>query len=137
MIHVLLTEQKNAKGYQLGKLLEKRPIFNIVGVPENSIEILYALIQNPVDLLIIDKSLKYINDSDCAGMVSKLNIDVKILLLLDDESEIPKSWNPKLFAGYLLKSQSPEDVIQTITRVMFKKPKNLVVQEENFARQAV
>ncbi len=137
MIHVLLAEQKLSKGYLIKNILEKKEYFNVVGVPENSIEILYALIQNPVDLIIIDKSLKNINDADCAGMVSKLNIDVKIILLLDDEKDISTSWNPELFAGYILKSQSPEELIQTITQVMFNAPKSFVVKNENFARQAV
>jgi len=137
MIHVLLAEQKLSKGYLIKNILEKKEYLNVVGVPENSIEILYALIQNPVDLIILDKSLKNINDTDCAGMVSKLNIDVKIILLLDDEKDIPTSWNPELFAGYILKNQSPEKIIQTITQVMFKAPKSFVVQNDNFARQAV
>ncbi len=137
MIHILLTEKKTATGYFLRNILEKKEYLNIVGVPENSIEILYALIQKRVDLMIIDKSLKSINDSDCAGMVSKLNIDVKLLLLLDDEKELAKSWNPELFAGYILKSYSPEEIIETIMHIVTPKPKKIRVQKGNFARQTV
>jgi len=136
MIHVLLTEQKHTNGYYLKNILDEKQYFKIVGITENSIEILYTLIQNPVDVLIIDNSLNSINNTDCAGMVSKLNIDVKIILLLKDESEISTSWNPGLFAGYIFKTQSQQEVIQAITQIMYKKSKSFVVQNEHYTRQA-
>jgi DNA-binding NarL/FixJ family response regulator len=137
MIHVLLTEKKNATGFQLKAFLEKKEYINIVGVTENSIEILYALIQNRVDLMIIDKSLKNINEADCAGMVSKLNIDVKIILLLEDEKELASTWNPDLFAGYILKNYSPGEIMETIAHIMNPNPKSLIAQKGNFASEAV
>lgn len=135
MIHILLTEQPTTEAQQLKNILEKQDSIKIVGMPENSIEILYALIQNRVDLMIIDKSIKNINESDCAGMVSKLNIDVKILLLLDDEAEIAKLWNPDLFGGYILKSYSPEKIMEAIKHIMNPKPKSFSVKKGSFAKQ--
>jgi two-component SAPR family response regulator len=64
MIHILLTENEAPDGYYLKNILQKNTKLNIVGVTENSIEILYALIQNQVDLMIIDRKLKCINDID-------------------------------------------------------------------------
>ena len=138
MIHVLLTEEKTLNGCYLKNILDKNENLNIVGVAENSIEILYALIQNRVDLMIIDKSLININDSDCAGMVSKLNIDLKIVLLLDDEKELAKAWNPGLFAGYILKSYSPEEIYKSINHIMNLEPgKDLRVQKDIQTNQLV
>lgn len=135
MIHLLLTEKENSRGVNLTDIIKKSNKLKIVGVTENSIEILYGLIQNRVDLMIIDKSLKNISDSDCAGMVSKLNIDVKILLLLEDEKELATNWNPTLFAGYILKSYSAEKIVNTIEQVMNVKPRGYFVEKGEVVRQ--
>lgn len=137
MIHVLLTEKETSSGYYLKNIVKKNKKLNFVGLAQNSIEILYALIQQRVDLMIIDQSLKNINRSDCAGMVSKLNIDVKILLLLENEQELATHWNPDLFAGYILKTYSPLEILETIENVMNIKSQNYFIEKDEMARQAV
>lgn len=137
MIHVLLTEKESSGGSFLKDLLEESDKLDIVAVSHNSIEILYALIQNPVDLMIIDKSLKNINGSDCAGMISKLNIDVKIILLLENEQELASVQNLDMFTGYILKTDSPKKLVATIEQTMNNRPRNYTVDKGELARQAM
>jgi DNA-binding NarL/FixJ family response regulator len=131
-----LNEKETTGGYYLKNILQKNKSLYIVGVAENSIETLYALIQNQVDLMIIDKNLKSINDIDCAGMISKLNIDVKILLLLDDDKEF-NNLKPGLFAGYILRRHSPGEIFKSIEHVLNTKLDNFILPQDEFAGQAV
>jgi len=113
-MNILLTIDSKSNGGDLSSELKKIPDVKIIGLTENSIEVLYALIQNQVDLMIIDNSLKSLSAKDCYGMVQKLNIPVKILLLVDAEEEFMSIENPDYFDGYLLRSSNVEDIVAGI-----------------------
>jgi DNA-binding NarL/FixJ family response regulator len=113
-MNILLTIDSKSNGSDLKSELKKIPGVRIIGLTENSIEVLYALIQNQVDLMIIDNSLKSLSAKDCYGMVQKLNIPVKILLLVDAEEEFMLVENPDCFDGYLLRNSNVEDIVAGI-----------------------
>jgi hypothetical protein len=69
-------------------------------------------------------------------MISKLNINVKILLLLDEDQEFV-TLKPGLFAGYILRRHSPGEIFKTIEQVMNVKLDSFISHQDEFAGQAV
>lgn len=121
MIHVLLTEKENSRGYYLQNIVKRSKRLNVVSVTQNSIEILYALIQQRVDLMIIDNGLIGLSARDCCGMVQKLNIPVKIILLVDSKEEYDSVCDSDCFVGYLLRKSTPDEVLEKISKVLDEK----------------
>jgi len=119
-IKVLIADDQAIVAEGLGALLSVVDDFEVVRIVENGREVLDALKEIEVDVILMDIRMPVMNGVECTGYVVKDYPDVKVLILttFDDDEYIRKALNNGA-TGYMLKDLSADKLSAAIRNVYY------------------
>ncbi len=118
MIKILIVDDQNFTRQALQAILETEPDFAIVGQANNGIQAFEYMDKNPTDIIIADLEMPEMNGLTLTKIVRQQFPCTKTIILSSHDDE--KNINAALEAGargYLLKSTSAQEIVDTIRAV--------------------
>ncbi len=118
MIKILIVDDQNFTRQALETILETEPDFEIVGKANNGIQAFEYMDKIPTDIIIADLEMPEMNGLTLTKIVRQRFPYTKVIILSSHDDE--KNINAAVVAGargYLLKSTSAEEIVDTIRAV--------------------
>jgi len=117
-ISILVVDDHPMFRFGLLSLLSQEKDFNIVGEASNSVEALGMLKKLRPDILLLDISMPGLDGLNALPRIAASSPDTKVIMLtaFDNDDFLSDAIMSGAY-GYLLKSQSPGKIVQTIREV--------------------
>jgi DNA-binding NarL/FixJ family response regulator len=117
-MNVLIAEDHAITAKLLARMLSRSSNINVVGVVSNGMGVMKMVAEKPVDIILMDITMPYLDGMQTMDQLFKKHPKVKVLIL----SGHTESWviekSLKLGAsGYLTKQVDTNEVIEAITTV--------------------
>lgn len=118
MIDILIVDDQNFTRQALQAILEAESDFELVGKATNGLEAFEQLDQTKVDIAIVDLEMPEMDGLTVTKKLSERFPDIKVIILSshDDEENINTAVEAGA-RGYLLKSTSAKEIVDTIRAV--------------------
>lgn len=146
MIKILIVDDQNFTRQALQAILETEADFEVVGKATNGMEALKYLEQSQVDIIIVDLEMPQMNGLTVTQRIKERFPLTKVIILSSHDDK--KSINAAVEAGakgYLLKSTSAQEIVDTIRAIqrgyfqlgpgLFEKLLSHLIQEKEQATQ--
>ena len=118
MVKILIVDDQNFTRQALQTILETQPDFEITAKANHGIEAIKCLEQTQIDIAIVDLEMPDINGLMLTKSFTQRFPDTKVIILSSNDDENNINSAVKLGArGYLLKSTSSQEIIDTIRAV--------------------
>lgn len=117
-MNVLIAEDHSITAKLLARMLSRSENINVVGVVSNGLGVLKMVAEKPVDVILLDITMPYLDGMETMDQLFKNYPNIKVLVL----SGHTESWviekSLKLGAsGYLTKQVDTNEVLEAITSV--------------------
>jgi DNA-binding NarL/FixJ family response regulator len=118
MIKILIVDDQNFTRQALQAILEAEGDFEVVGKATNGTEAVEYLEQKPVDITLVDLEMPEMSGLTVTKILGKRFPDTKVLILSshDDKDSINAAVEAGA-RGYLLKSTSAQEIVDTIRAI--------------------
>ena len=118
MIDILIVDDQNFTRQALQAILEAEPDFELVGKATNGLEAFEHLDQTKVDIAIVDLEMPEMDGLTVTQILGERFPNIKVIILSshDDEENINAAVEAGA-RGYLLKSTSAKEIVDTIRAV--------------------
>jgi DNA-binding NarL/FixJ family response regulator len=118
MIRILIVDDQNFTRQALQAILEAEIDFQVVGKATNGTEALQYLEQRPVDITLVDLEMPEMSGLTVTKILGQRFPDTKVIILSshDDQDSINAAVEAGA-RGYLLKSTSAQEIVDTIRAI--------------------
>ncbi|MGL4880785.1 MAG: response regulator [Waterburya sp.] len=118
MIRILIVDDQNFTRQALQAILEAEVDFQVVGKATNGNEALKYLEQRPVDIILVDLEMPEMSGLTVTKILGQRFPDTKVIILSshDDQDSINAAVEAGA-RGYLLKSTSAQEIVDTIRAI--------------------
>jgi len=118
-MRVVLAEDSDVVRRGIRKLLNKAADVDVVGEAKNGFEALQLVKELSPDILLLDVEMPFLNGIEVARRLRKDGNKVQILVLSAyDDKEYIRQMLINGAAGYLIKDESPEQIIESMRRLI-------------------
>ena len=118
-MRVVLAEDSDIVRRGIRKLLNKAADVDVVGEAKNGFEALQLVKELSPDILLLDVEMPFLNGIEVARRLRKDGNKVQILVLSAyDDNEYIRQMLINGAAGYLIKDESPEHIIESMRRLI-------------------
>jgi len=118
-MRVVLAEDSDVVRRGIRKLLNKAADVEVVGEAKNGFEALQLVKELSPDILLLDVEMPFLNGIEVARRLRKDGNKVQILVLSAyDDKEYIRQMLINGAAGYLIKDESPEQIIESMRRLI-------------------
>ena len=118
-MRVVLAEDSDVVRRGIRKLLNKAADVDVVGEAKNGFEALQLVKELSPDILLLDVEMPFLNGIEVARRLRKDGNKVQILVLSAyDDNEYIRQMLINGAAGYLIKDESPEQIIESMRRLI-------------------
>jgi len=118
-MRVVLAEDSDVVRRGIRKLLNKAADVEVVGEAKNGFEALQLVKELSPDILLLDVEMPFLNGIEVARRLRKDGNKVQILVLSAyDDKEYIRQMLINGAAGYLIKDESPEQIVESLRRLI-------------------
>jgi len=118
-MRVVLAEDSDVVRRGIRKLLNKAADVDVVGEAKNGFEALQLVKELSPDILLLDVEMPFLNGIEVARRLRKDGNKVQILVLSAyDDKEYIRQMLINGAAGYLIKDESPEQIVESLRRLI-------------------
>jgi DNA-binding NarL/FixJ family response regulator len=115
---VLIAEDNDAVRFGIRRLLERAGDIEITGEAKDGLEALRLVVQLKPDVLLLDVEMPRMNGIEVARRLKYLKDSTRILALSSyDDLEYIKAMLSNGAAGYLVKDEAPDKILEAVRRI--------------------
>lgn len=138
---IIITDDHNLVSEGLSVIITENELGHIVAKAENGKKLIELLNSQKADMLLMDVDMPVINGIDAVEIIKPRHPSLKILIITQHNSiELMKKFSSLNVDGYLLKSSTREQLIESIIRIkngekcfpLLTKTKNKVENKSKF-----